>query len=65
VRLTPSLHLDAIEVNHACLHRLEPDRLPHNYRQQAGLAATATPYGGWEQETIGGHSLGHYLRACA
>jgi hypothetical protein len=65
VRLTSSLYLDAVEANRAYLHRLEPDRLLHNYRQQAGLAPKAAPYGGWEQETIAGHSLGHYLSACA
>jgi len=64
VRLTPSLYLDAVEANREYLHRLEPDRLLHNYRQQAGLPPKAAPYGGWEQETIAGHSLGHYLSAC-
>jgi DUF1680 family protein len=65
VRLRPSHFLDAVEANRAYLHRLEPDRLLHNYRQFAGLPAKAEPYGGWEADTIAGHTLGHYLSACA
>ncbi len=65
IRLKPSLYLQAVEANCAYLHRLDPDRLLHNYRLQAGLAPKAPAYGGWEQETIAGHSLGHYLSACS
>lgn len=65
VRLQPSPWLRALESNRAYLHRLEPDRLLHDYRVQAGLAPRADRYGGWETETIAGHSLGHYLSACA
>jgi uncharacterized protein len=65
VRLRPSHFLDAVEANRAYLHRLEPDRLLHNYRKFAGLPAKAEPYGGWEADTIAGHTLGHYLSACA
>jgi uncharacterized protein len=65
VRLRPSPYLRAVEANRAYLLRLEPDRLLHNFRQQAGLAPKGEPYGGWEKETIAGHTLGHYLSACA
>jgi len=65
VRLTPSIYLDAVEANRAYLLRLDPDRLLHAYRVQAGLEPKAATYGGWEQETIAGHSLGHYLSACS
>ncbi len=65
VRLTPSIYRDAVEANRAYLLRLEPDRLLHAYRAQAGLETKGAPYGGWEQETIAGHSLGHYLSACS
>src|SRR6185312_9503271 len=65
VRLTPSLYLDAVTSNLAYLHRLEPDRLLHNFRKQAGLAPKGEVYGGWESDTIAGHTLGHYLSACA
>ena len=65
IRLTPSPFLQAVDANRAYLHRLEPDRFLHNFRTQAGLAPKGEPYGGWEQDTIAGHSLGHYLSACA
>ena len=41
VRLKPSPWLDAVDSNRAYLKRLEPDRLLHNYREQAGLPAKA------------------------
>ncbi|HWA92241.1 MAG TPA: glycoside hydrolase family 127 protein [Rhizomicrobium sp.] len=65
VRLAPSPYLDAVEANRAYLHRLEPDRLLHNFRDQAGLTPKGEVYGGWESDTIAGHTLGHYLSACA
>ncbi|TRO87574.1 glycoside hydrolase family 127 protein [Glycocaulis profundi] len=65
VRLKPSDHLDAVEANRAYLHRLEPDRLLHNFRLHAGLEPRGEIYGGWESDTIAGHTLGHYLSACA
>jgi len=65
VRLQPSPWLQAVESNRAYLHRLEPDRLLHDYRVQAGLPPKGERYGGWELDTIAGHSLGHYLSACA
>lgn len=42
----------------------EPDRLLSRFRSQAGLEPRAEPYGGWEGESLAGHSLGHYLSAC-
>ena len=65
VRLLPSVYFTALEANRAYLHRLEPDRLLHNYRTQAGLKPKGAVYGGWENETIAGHTLGHYLSACS
>jgi DUF1680 family protein len=35
----------------------------HNFRSQAGLQPKGEVYGGWESDTIGGHTLGHYLSA--
>ena len=63
VRLLPSPFLDAVEANRAYLHRLEPDRLLHNFRASAGLSPKGEVYGGWESDTIAGHTLGHYLTA--
>lgn len=65
VRLLPSPFLGAVEANRGFLHGLSPDRLLHNFRRHAGLAPRAEAYGGWEADTIAGHSLGHYLSGCA
>jgi DUF1680 family protein len=63
VRLKPSPFLNAVNANLAYLKRLEPDRLLHNYREHAGLKPKGAAYGGWEADTIAGHTLGHYLTA--
>lgn len=63
VRLLPSPYFTALSVNLGYLHRLEPDRLLHNFRSQAGLNPKGAVYAGWESDTIGGHTLGHYLSA--
>jgi DUF1680 family protein len=65
VRLKDSIFKNALEANRVYLLSLEPDRLLHNYRLYAGLQPKGAIYGGWESETISGHSLGHYLSACA
>lgn len=65
VRLRPSDYATAVETNRLYLLSLDPDRLLHNFRQYAGLAPKAPAYGGWEGETIAGHTLGHYLSALA
>lgn len=65
----PFLH--AQRMTEAYLLRLEPDRLLHNFRVNAGLAPRAPAYGGWESAPLWaeinchGHTLGHYLSACA
>ena len=65
VRLKPSVYLTAIQSNGAYLLRLEPDRLLHNFRVSAKLPPKGAVYGGWESESLAGHSLGHYLSACS
>jgi uncharacterized protein len=65
VRLLPSVYLTAVTANLAYLNRLECDRLLHNFREQAGLSPKGDVYSGWESDTIGGHTLGHYLSALA
>ncbi|HQZ95653.1 MAG TPA: glycoside hydrolase family 127 protein [Pyrinomonadaceae bacterium] len=65
VRLTPSPFLDAVNANLKYLIKLEPDRLLHNFRVHAGLKPKGEVYGGWERDTISGHTLGHYLTACS
>src|SRR3984885_1391369 len=63
VRLLPSPYLTAVTANLAYLHEVEPDQLLHQFRSQAGLIPKAPVYAGWESDTIGGHTLGHYLSA--
>jgi DUF1680 family protein len=67
VRLGPGPFRDAMERDKLYLLRLEPDRLLHAFRLNVGLPSTARPYGGWEAPTgeLRGHTLGHYLSACA
>ena len=65
----PFLH--AQRRTQAYLLTLQPDRMLHNFRVNAGLAPKAPVYGGWESEATWddinchGHTLGHYLSACA
>lgn len=47
------------------LLRIEPDRLLHRFYENAGLPTHGDVYGGWESEGLSGHTLGHYLSACA
>lgn len=63
VTLAPSIYRDSVEANRRYLMSLRPDRLLHNFRQQAGLQPKGAVYGGWESDTIAGHTLGHYLSA--
>lgn len=65
VTLKPSIFSRAQEANRAYLLSLSPDRLLHNFHKGAGLPVKAPVYGGWEAQSIAGHTLGHYLTACA
>lgn len=63
VRLHPSDYATAVEVNRVYLLRLSADRLLHNFHLYAGLKPKGEIYGGWESDTIAGHTLGHYMSA--
>ena len=65
VRLLPSPWFAALEANRRYVLSLSPDRLLSRFRSSAGLPPRAAPYGGWEADTIAGHTLGHYLTALA
>ncbi len=71
IDLLDSPFLHAQRQTETYLLRLQPDRLLHNFRVNAGLPAKAPVYGGWESEPLWadinchGHTLGHYLSACA
>lgn len=65
----PFLH--AQRMTESYLMSLDPDRMLHNFRVNAGLQPKAPVYGGWESEPswadihCHGHTLGHYLSACS
>ncbi len=67
VRLLDGEFKTGQETDLGWLMRIDPDRMLHNFRVTAGLPSTAKPYGGWEEPKceLRGHSMGHYLSACA
>ncbi len=67
VRLLEGPFLAAQGRDATYLLQLDPDRLLHTFRLNAGLPSTARPFGGWEAPDVElrGHTLGHYLTACA
>jgi len=65
VKLLDGPFRQAMERDAAYLLEIEPDRLLHRFRLHAGLKPKGELYGGWEKESLSGHSLGHYLSACA
>jgi uncharacterized protein len=66
VRLLSGVFAHAQTIDGRYLLSLNPDRLLHNFHVNAGLAPKAPVYGGWESEELcPGHTLGHYLSACA
>ena len=67
VRLLEGPFRHAMELDQRYLLSLDVDRLLHNFRINAGLPSSAKPLGGWEEPNceLRGHSVGHYLSACA
>jgi DUF1680 family protein len=71
VTLSNGPFLHAQRKTEAYLLALQPDRMLHNFQVNAGLQPKAPVYGGWESEPLWadinchGHTLGHYLSACA
>src|SRR5258708_14820844 len=67
VRLREGPFKHAQELDRKYLLSLDPERLLHNFRVNAGLPSTAKPLGGWEAPDceLRGHFVGHYLSACA
>jgi uncharacterized protein len=65
VKLLDGPFLHAAELDAKILLTYEPDRLLAKFYSEAGLTPKAEHYMGWENETIAGHSLGHYLSACS
>src|SRR5436189_3880345 len=65
VRLTGGPLKHAQDLDAQYLLGLEPDRMLAFFRQRAGLAPKAQPYGGWDGDgrNLTGHIAGHYLSA--
>jgi hypothetical protein len=67
VRLLDGPFKQAMEHDLKYMLELDPDRLLHNFRLNAGLPSSAQPLRGWEKPDVElrGHTVGHYLSACA
>ncbi|MDX2046996.1 MAG: glycoside hydrolase family 127 protein, partial [Chitinophagaceae bacterium] len=65
VKLLQSPFSHAMGMDSAYLLLIKPDRLLHRFHKHAGLPVKDSVYGGWEVMGISGHTLGHYLSACA
>jgi DUF1680 family protein len=67
VRLLDGPFHDAMLRDQKFLLSIDPDRLLHTFRINAGLPSSAKPLGGWEAPDVElrGHSLGHFMSACA
>ncbi len=65
VKLLSGPFLHATNLDKATLLNYDPDRLLSKFYTEAGLEPKAPHYMGWEDESLAGHSLGHYLSACS
>ncbi len=65
VKLLEGPFRDAMQRDRKYLHALESDRLLWYFRRTAGLPTPGEPLGGWEKTELRGHTMGHYLSACA
>lgn len=64
VRLLPGSALrNAMDKDAGYLLFLDPNRLLNRFYLNAGLPTKGDKYGGWESESLSGHTLGHYLSA--
>lgn len=55
----------AMDIDAAYMLALKPDRLLNRFYKNSGLRPKDSAYGGWERDGLSGHTLGHYLSACA
>ncbi|MGQ9503950.1 MAG: beta-L-arabinofuranosidase domain-containing protein [Thermogutta sp.] len=67
VRVTGGVFRHAMDLDKRYLLSLDPNRLLHVFRINAGLPSDAQPLGGWEDPKceLRGHFVGHYLSACS
>ena len=66
VELLDDYYLTAQNSDIEFLKKFDNDRLLSRFRETAGLdTKKIAPYGGWEDGSLGGHCVGHYLTAIA
>lgn len=66
VTLTNDYFVNAFNKEIVYLTSFDTDKLLAGFRETAGLSMKGVErYAGWENMLIGGHTLGHYLTACA
>ena len=67
VRVLDGPFKTAQDLDAAYMLSLDPDRLLHVFRLNAGLPTSAQPLGGWEAPKceLRGHFVGHYLSGCS
>jgi DUF1680 family protein len=65
IKLLPSPFTKAMEADSKYLLLIQPDRLLAEFRIHSGLKPKGKKYGGWEDSSLAGHTLGHYLSACS
>lgn len=65
VTLLNSPFKTAMQADARYLLKIDPDRLLAAFRINAGLPAKGLQYSGWETGGLAGHTMGHYLSACA
>ena len=65
VHITDGPFKHSLQLDSVYLLKVDVDRLLHRFRLFSGLEPKGEIYGGWESRTLSGHSLGHYLTACA
>ena len=63
VRLLDSPFKAAMDRDGSYLLALDADRLLSGFLENAGLKPKGKKYGGWEEQSLAGHSLGHHLSA--
>lgn len=65
VRLLDGPFKETMERDAKYLLSLDSEWLLNRFRVTAGLPAPGRSYGGWEGSELRGHTMGHYLSACA
>jgi DUF1680 family protein len=55
----------AMDIDGGYMLSLNVHRLLSRFYKNASLPVTDSAYGGWESDGLSGHTLGHYLSACA